>query len=365
MKENKPKFIDELLKNETLKEPLKEALILLAMKYDASYCFFEKAKEKLDIIDSLKSQILNSNQAFDKIHLKEKEMDSKITDLQKKVQELEQLKSDLANAQNLNSELSEQQKELKQKLKKLEKIQEKLEKKESKPEKLWQDPVTGMEFVYVPGGIFIMGDVFGDGEDREKPVHEVRLSSFYIGKYQVTQGQWQKVMGNNPSNFKKGDNYPVETVSWDDVQEFIKKLSGLNQGKCKFSLPTEAQWEYACRSGGKREKYPGGDNIDDFAWYDSNSGGSTHPVGQKKANGLGIHDMSGNVWEWCQDWYGNYSADAVTDPAGSQQGSNRVIRGGSWSYGAQNCRSAYRVNYSPSSRGSNLGFRLVLSQVSR
>jgi len=227
--------------------------------------------------------------------------------------------------------------------------------------KLWTDPVTGMEFVYVPSGTFMMGDIFGDGSDDKKPVHEVRLSSFYMGKYQLTQGQWKKVMGNNPSDFKKGDEYPVETVSWNDAQEFINKLSKLNNGKYRFSLPTEAQWEYACRSGGKKEKYSGGDNIDDAAWYDGNSGSSTHPVGQKKANGLSIYDMSGNVWEWCQDWYGKYTADAVVDPVGPSGGVYRVLRGGSWDNYAQNCRSAMRDDDGPGSRHDNAGFRLLRS----
>ncbi len=227
------------------------------------------------------------------------------------------------------------------------------------PGKTWTEPVTGMEFVSVPAGKFMMGDVFGDGYDGEKPVHEVRLNSFYMGKYPVTQGQWKKVMGSNPSHFKKGDSYPVEKVSWDDVNEFIRKLFALNQGKHVFRLPTEAEWEYAARSGGKKEKYAGGDYIDDLAWYDGNSGSETHPVGQKKPNGLGIYDMSGNVWEWCADWYGPYGSGAVSNPSGPSSGSVRVYRGGSWFNVAGNCRSANRNRGGPGGRNGGLGFRVL------
>ncbi len=224
----------------------------------------------------------------------------------------------------------------------------------------WTDLVTGMEFIYVPGGTFMMGDIFGDGRDDEKPVHEVQLDGFCMGKYQVTQGQWKKVMGNNPSYFKKGDDYPVESVSWDDAQEFIKKLTGMNNGKYNFRLPAEAEWEYAARSGGKKERYAGGDDIDAVAWYGKNSGESTHPVGKKTPNGLGIYDMSGNVWEWCQDWSGSYPADSFTNPTGADTGSFRVLRGGSRSHDAWHCRTALRHWFVPDRRLTFNGFRLVL-----
>ncbi|MDP2279759.1 MAG: SUMF1/EgtB/PvdO family nonheme iron enzyme, partial [Nitrospirota bacterium] len=178
------------------------------------------------------------------------------------------------------------------------------------------DPATGMEIVFVKGGCFQMGDTFGDGESDEKPVHEVCVDDYYIGKYEVTQGQWKAIMGNNPSHFKDcGDNCPVEQVSWNDVQEFIQKLNEKNNppsppftkgGKGGFRLPTEAEWEYAARSGGKSERYSGGNDIDSVAWYNKNSGGKTHPVGTKQPNGLGIYDMSGNVWEWVNDWYDEF-----------------------------------------------------------
>ncbi|RLC01476.1 MAG: sulfatase-modifying factor protein, partial [Deltaproteobacteria bacterium] len=227
-------------------------------------------------------------------------------------------------------------------------------------ENVWTDPVTGMEFIKVPGGSFMMGDTFGDGDDDEKPVHEVRLDEFYIGKYPVTQGQWEKVMGSNPSRFQKGGDYPVEKVSWDDTQKFIKKLTQMNDGRYGFRLPSEAEWEYAARSGGRKERYAGGDDIDAVAWYDDNSDDSTHPVGRKAPNGLGIHDMSGNVWEWCGDWYGDYPSVSVKNPKSPDTGSRRVLRGGCWYYGAGFCRSANRGWYSPDGRFYFLGLRLAL-----
>ena len=222
------------------------------------------------------------------------------------------------------------------------------------------DPVTGMEFVWVPGGCFQMGcgSWAGNCGKDEKPVHEVCVGGFLIGKYEVTQSQWQKVMRRNPSCFKNGDDYPVEDVSWNDAQKFIRKLSALNNNKYQFRLPTEAEWEYACRSGGKPETYSGGSLIDHVAWYSENSGGRTHRVGTKAPNGLGLHDMSGNVWEWCQDWDGHYPSGHVTDPKGPSSGSGRVVRGGSWRYYAEICRSAYRFSYSPGGSGLSLGLRL-------
>ena len=168
----------------------------------------------------------------------------------------------------------------------------------------WRDPVTGMAFMWVPGGCYQMGDTFGDGDEDEKPVHEVCVDGYWMGKYEVTQGEWQKIMGSNPSHFNKGDNYPVEKVSWNDAKEFIRKLNSKSNGY-KFKLPTEAEWEYAARSGGKKEKYSGSSDVDSVAWYNSNSGKSTHSVGTKAPNGLGIYDMSGNVWEWVEDIYSN------------------------------------------------------------
>ena len=179
-----------------------------------------------------------------------------------------------------------------------------------------------------------------------------------MGKYEVTQKQWKAVMGNNPSNWK-GDNLPVENVSWNDVQKFIKKLNAKTGGH--FRLPTEAEWEYAARGGAKSRgyKYAGSNDAGSVGWYSNNSGAKTHPVGQKKPNELGLYDMSGNVWEWCQDWKGSYSSSAQTNPKGPSSGSYRVDRGGSWSDGARHVRVANRDYSSPSYLLNSLGFRLV------
>ncbi|MBI4843838.1 MAG: SUMF1/EgtB/PvdO family nonheme iron enzyme [Nitrospirae bacterium] len=211
------------------------------------------------------------------------------------------------------------------------------------------------DMVYVKGGCYQMGDTFGDGSGDEKPVHEVCVDDFYIGKYEVTQGQWRDVMGNNPSEFSGcGDDCPVENVSWNGIREFIRKLGG------NYRLPTEAEWEYAARSGGKKEKYASGDNVDSVAWYGSNSGNNTHQVGRKAANGLGIYDMSGNVWEWVQDWYGEsyYQNSPRNNPQGPSSGQLRVRRGGSWFTNALSAR-GLRLYLNPGLGGSDLGFRLA------
>ena len=226
----------------------------------------------------------------------------------------------------------------------------------------WTDPVTGMVFVWVEGGCYEMGcGDWTDGcGDSEYPVHEVCVNGFWMGKYEVTQGQWQQVMGSNPSYFDYGDYFPVEQVSWDDCQEFIDDLN--SQRGSVFRLPTEAEWEYAARSGGLEEKYAGGDDLDRLGWYDANSGDRTHQVGTKVANGLGIYDMSGNVWEWCSDRYDSnyYYISPPDNPQGPPSGSFRVFRGGSWGNSAQGCRSALRNRSSPF-RFYRIGFRLVLS----
>jgi formylglycine-generating enzyme required for sulfatase activity/serine/threonine protein kinase len=225
---------------------------------------------------------------------------------------------------------------------------------------VWKYPVTGMEFVRVPGGCYQMGCAWdGDCQSNEQPVHEVCVDGFWMGQTEVTQGQWQRVMGSNPSYFKKGDNYPVEQVSWEDAKEFIRKLNGM--GNVKFRLPSEAEWEYAARSGGKAEKYSGGSDLDGVAWYSSNSGSSTHPVRTKKSNGLGIYDMSGNVWEWCEDVYiaDIYSRSDKKNPIYNSGGPNRVYRGGSWFFVPGNVRCANRGNDDPARRAYSLGFRLL------
>ena len=221
-----------------------------------------------------------------------------------------------------------------------------------------------IDMVKVEAGTFMMGATseMKDPYDNEKPVHQVTLTNdYYMGMYEVPQALWEAVMGSNPSEYK-GDNLPVEMVSWNDCQEFISKLNSLT-GR-KFRLPTEAEWEYAAR-GGKRSRgyqYSGNSNISDVAWYDGNSGSKPHPVGTKQANELGIYDMSGNVYEWCSDWYGSYSSSSQTNPTGADSGSGRVVRGGSWYDFAWGCRLSYRGSITPFYRGNDLGLRLALSE---
>ncbi|HXE97025.1 MAG TPA: formylglycine-generating enzyme family protein [Dongiaceae bacterium] len=203
-----------------------------------------------------------------------------------------------------------------------------------------------IELVHVPGGCFT-----ANGK-------RTCLDSFRIGKYEVTQGQYERITGTNPSYFSGcGDDCPVENVNWHDAQSFISQLNS-QTGK-HYRLPTEAEWEYACRSGGKSEKYCGGDNIDAVAWYDGNSGYKTHPVGQKQANGLGIYDMSGNVWEWVNDWYGSSYPSSGNNPPGASSGSARVSRGGGWGGNPEYLQAARRTFKSPDDSYSYLGFRLA------
>lgn len=218
-----------------------------------------------------------------------------------------------------------------------------------------KEPAVGMAFVWVPGGRFQMGS--DDGRSSEKPLHQVTLDGFWLGKYEVTHGQWRAVMGLNSTDSKKGDDYPVEEISWNDAQQFILKMNSKGQGG--FRLPSEAEWEYACRSGGKKEKYSGSSSADSVAWYKSNSGAETHRVGSKAANGLGLHDMSGNVLELVQDVFGSYSSGLQHNPIYEGNGSYRVSRGGSWYYSAKNVRCASRDRDDPGDRSNNLGLRLA------
>ena len=240
----------------------------------------------------------------------------------------------------------------------------------------------------VEGGTFMMGATSEQGseaESDEKPAHRVTVGNFFIGETEVTQGLWYDVMGTNPSDFQGSNSafssrwreLPVENVSWDDCQEFINRLNNrrneMDLGDYphwKFRLPTEAEWEYAARGGSKSRgyKYSGSNNINDVAWYDGNSnmsqgGTQTHPVGTKQANELGIYDMSGNVYEWCQDWYSSsyYGNSPNSNPCNTQSASYRVLRGGSWFNYAQNCRVAFRYDGFPDFRYFNYGLRLVLA----
>jgi formylglycine-generating enzyme required for sulfatase activity len=239
------------------------------------------------------------------------------------------------------------------------------DKTKSPPKEATVDLGNGMklEMVLIPAGEFMMGspDSDKDAFKWEKPQHRVRIiKPFYLGKYLITQEQWEAVMGNNPRCFK-GPKNPVEQVSWDDCQKFLKRLND-KVGGGKFVLPTEAQWEYACRAGSKTRYCFGDDEkqLGEYAWYEKNSGDTTHPVGEKKPNAWGLYDMHGNVWEWCQDWWkdGYYKESPVDDPTGPTGGSDRVFRGGCWNIPAGGCRSAYRAYYAPGGRDINLGLRV-------
>ena len=225
--------------------------------------------------------------------------------------------------------------------------------------------INGVSFtmIGVKGGTFTMGattEQGSDAESDEKPTHQVTLSSYAIGETEVTQALWQAVMGSNPSAFAGDLQRPVERVSWNDCQEFISRLNDLTGEN--FRLPTEAEWEYAARGGNASQgyKYSGSNTIGDVAWYSSNSSSKTHVVKTMQPNELGIYDMSGNVFEWCADWHGSYSSSAQIDPTGPSSGSNRVLRGGSWSSGyARYCRVAYRSNLGANSRRIDIGLRLA------
>ncbi|MBF0338929.1 MAG: formylglycine-generating enzyme family protein [Nitrospirae bacterium] len=232
------------------------------------------------------------------------------------------------------------------------------------------------DFVFVKGGCYQMGDTFGDGEPDERPVHKVCVDDFHMGKYEVTQEQWEKVMGSNPSYFKKGGRYPVENVSWNEVQVYISKLN--RQNSKKYRLPTEAEWEYACREGGKKVRFgtgtdridPGIANYDARAEYKqpySEAGeyrGQTTSVGSFRANGLGLYDMSGNVWEWLGDYYAGdaYRQHAERSPIYTRKSAERVLRGGSWINYPQHMRCVDRYNLTPGCRYDGIGFRLVISK---
>ena len=233
----------------------------------------------------------------------------------------------------------------------------------------------GFEMVFVEGGTFTMGCTLEQEDDcnrNEKPSHQVTVSDFYIGKYEVTQAQWKEVMGTTVREQRdkentelpirgEGDNYPMYYVSWDEAQEFIRRLN-VETGK-QYRLPTEAEWEFAARGGSSSRgyKYSGGNTAGAVAWFSENSNESSHPVGTKSSNELGIYDMSGNVWEWCSDWYGNYSSNAQTDPRGPSSGTERVVRGGSYVNFERIVLASSRRRITPDVRGDALGFRLACS----
>jgi len=228
----------------------------------------------------------------------------------------------------------------------------------------------GQTFKLIPAGTFTMGSPSNElGRfSNEGPQHQVTLTqSFYMQTTEVTQAQWEAVMRSNPSYFTGCSTCPVEQVSWNDVQSYITQMN-LRPGEGTYSLPTEAQWEYSARAGSTTAFYNGGitetdcgydPNLDAIGWYCYNSGNETHPVAQKTPNTWGLYDMSGNVWEWCQDWYGSYPSSSVTDPTGPSSGSDRVLRSGNWYFGARDCRSAFRYYDAPADRSYYGGFRLL------
>jgi formylglycine-generating enzyme required for sulfatase activity len=227
----------------------------------------------------------------------------------------------------------------------------------------------GMKLRLIPAGEFMMGSPTTESDriDTETQ-HRVSITKpFYLGVTEVTQEQYQKVMGKNPSQFKRPQN-PVEKVSWAEAVEFCGKLSAMPAEKTSgyvYRLPTEAEWEYACRSG-TTTAYGFGDDasrLGDYGWFEGNSDSSTHPVGEKKPNAWGLYDMHGNVWEWCQDWYGDYPSGSATDPTGATSGSIRAFRGGGWLFFARGCRSAYRIWCTPEYRSYGLGFRVLRSSI--
>ena len=228
----------------------------------------------------------------------------------------------------------------------------------------WTSPL-GMEFVSVPAGSFVKGspENYTDGRRLHEQQGEVRISQgFWMGKYEVTQGEWEGVMGENPSRFSEcGSGCPVERVSWEDIEEFIRRLNEQERWSGNaYRLPTEAEWEYAARARTTGERYG---ELDEIAWVRFNSGFETHPVGEKRANAWGLHDMLGNVWEWTADWYTPVTTGiSVTDPQGPNSGVTRVARGGSWSDKARDVRSAFERDFRPGARGSAVGFRLVRTE---
>jgi len=230
---------------------------------------------------------------------------------------------------------------------------------------IWHEPLsdkilienhTNMQFVYVPGGEYLMGcgEWTTNCFENEKPVRKMTVNGFYIGRYEVTQSQWKKVMGNNPSAFNNRENHPVEMVSWYDVQAFIKELNEKNKNE-KFRLPSESEWEYACRSGGQKEQYAGSKDLNKISWYNTTSNHSTHPFGSKEPNGLNIYDMSGNVQEWCEDIY--FSDNHSRTKRANQE--IRVVRGGSWTYPADNSRCTSRFGNKADTLSNDIGFRLA------
>ena len=290
-------------------------------------------------------------------------------------QRLEQERRQVQEEQKREAErqrLAEENRKLEEERRRLERVRQKAEQEKREREAKKPAPAPsgeskkftnniGMEFVLIPAGSFMMGSPASEEErDSDETQRKVTISKpFYLQTTEVTQSQWQAVMGSNPSHFKGGNN-PVERVSWNDAQEFIKRLNW-KEGTNKYRLPTEAQWEYACRAGSDAAYSFGDDKgrLGDYAWYWGNSGGKTHAAGGKRPNRFGLYDMHGNVWEWCTDRYGDYASGSVTDPEGAPGGSVRVDRGGSWGSNPDHLRSANRDWDFPDNRDGNIGFRVA------
>ena len=369
---NKAKMLET--EQALLKDRLTQATNQSAsLKRDLEESLKKAAQQYEDLTRSLQArenELFQLKSGGSKSEKEIKSLNDRIASLEKQLKEAEdRLYLEWQKQEGLNDQLAQTQQQLKA-------VTQKLQEAQAKPKlpPIIQQIIDNM--VYVEGGTFMMGASDKEAHINEYPVHKVQLDSFSIGRTPVTQEQWEAVMGNNPSLFK-GAKLPVESVSWDDCQTFIKKLNQMT-GKT-FRLPTEAEWEFAARGGNRSKgyKYSGSNNVQDVAWLWENSGDKplsgewnkemvlsnhcrTHEVATKQANELGLYDMSGNVWEWCQDWYGNYSSSAQSNPTGSTSGSYRVDRGGSWYYyTARGCRVSYRADNSPTSTGSNLGFRLA------
>ncbi len=223
-----------------------------------------------------------------------------------------------------------------------------------------------LQLVRIPKGGFMMGSSESEKDRKDGELqHYVTISnSFYMGRFEITQGQWNSIMGTNPSHFPGEPNRPVENVSWDECMIFVEKLNALSNVNGSFRLPTESEWEYGCRAESETRFYWGDDpELEDatrYAWFDSNSENQTHIVGQKRPNGWGLCDMTGNVWEWCSDWFGEYEKNELIDPRGPENGTSKVLRGGSWQFSVTTGRSAYRVAFPASTQFKDLGFRVVL-----
>jgi len=317
----------------------------------------------------LKNTVKQNKEIYDKLLGKKTELEQEKAAISKELnQKKDELNKQLSQKQDKISQLELEISQYKSKIQKLKNLPK--PKSQNLTEKINN---TAFEMIFVKGGTFKMGDEHSDLDNDSKPVHKVTVPDFYIAENEVTQKLWREVMGKDPEKlyFKDKDNNPVESVSWDDVQDFLKKLN--NKTDKKYRLPSEAEWEFAARGGNKSKgyKYAGSNNIDEVAWFDKNSydldekheNYGTNSVGVKKTNELGIYDMSGNVWEWCQDeWHDNYK-NAPTDGSAweDKNSSLRVIRGGSWSYNADYCRIANRSAIDAGNRSSNIGFRLAHS----